>query len=103
MINPKSEDHPVYEMTEKIREVYPEESEKWEKLLTDINYPKNRGCFTCKFYNPPANEFCDVESVDPDVEWLPWDTEQAYVDCDKNPEAQTSLRIKCHLWKPYIP
>ncbi|MCK4730705.1 MAG: hypothetical protein KAT28_05295 [Candidatus Aenigmarchaeota archaeon] len=105
MINHESEGHPYYEMTEKIREIYPKESRIWEKLLNDLKDPKNRGCYTCKFYHPSANEFCDIESADDDIDddWLPWDTEEAYVDCDKNFMEQTALKIKCPLWESYIP
>ncbi len=105
MINPELEYPPYYELTEKIKEIYPKESRIWEKLLSDLKDSKNRGCYTCKFYHPIGNEFVDVESVDEDIdgEWLPWDTEAAYVDCDKNPEAQTYLKINCHLWKSYKP
>ena len=105
MINPKVREHPHYDITDKMRKVYPNECEKWEKLLRKVSDSKNRGCFTCRFYNSPTNEFCDVESVDDNIddEWLPWDTEEAYVWCDKFPDMDTSLKIGCSLWEQYKP
>ena len=98
-INPESEFHPHYELTDEIKKLFPEESEKWEKLLKDVCDPSRKGCFTCRFYNYPQNEFVEVEFVNGCE--VPWDTEEAYVDCDKKFQEQSPLRIKCPLWEEY--
>ena len=101
MQNPKSRVHPYYDITEKMREIYPNECRDWEKLLEKARDPQKKGCFTCQFYNPIDNRgdtrFVDCEELEGHE--LPWDTESAYVWCDKSPEHETSLRVGCSLWK----
>ena len=102
MINPKTRYHPEYDLTDEIRQAYPKESKHWEELLFNVEEPEKKGCFTCRFYNPPENTFPDIEFIDDNDQYpLPWDTEQAYVNCDKFAQEQTSLRINCPLWKVY--
>lgn len=97
-INMESRFHPHYELIKRMKKLFPDESEKWEKLLRDVRDSSKRGCFTCRFYNYPQNEFVDVEEVDGYE--IPWDTEEAYVDCNEcSQEAQSPLRIECPLWK----
>lgn len=108
MINPKAKDHPFYDITDKMRETYPGECERWERLLKEVKKPENKGCFTCQFYKPIDNTgdtgFTDVEFDDETEQHpLPWDTEQAYVWCDKFPDVESSLKIGCSLWEEYKP
>ncbi len=56
MLNPEYMRHPFYPVTGKMKKKYPKEAELWEKLLKDIKNDRNKGCFTCGFYNPPAND-----------------------------------------------
>jgi hypothetical protein len=99
MLNPESGYHPTYPVTDAIRKKHPKESERWESLLHDIKTPQKKGCFTCEFYNPLNQEFVDVESVEGyDV---PWDTEQAFVNCSIYKTEQTSLKVGCPSWKHY--
>ena len=101
MINPSIADHPSYPVTEEIREKNPDESKRWEDLLRKVRDPAYRGCFTCMNYHPPKNELLDVETVDgtDNGAELPWDTEQAWVNCALFQEHQTSLRINCQWWR----
>lgn len=110
MINPKVENHPYYDLTDKMRKDSPNGCERWGKLLREVKDSKNRGCYTCQFYAPINSGggnlgFCDIEFDDKDDEQhpLPWDTEEAWVLCDKFPEEQTSLKIGCSLWETYKP
>ena len=98
-VNPETIFHPHYELTDEIKKLFPVESDKWERLLKDIRDPSKKGCFTCKFYNYPHNEFVDVEFVNGCE--VPWSTEAAYVDCERYQETQSSLKIKCSLWELY--
>ena len=97
MLNPDAENHPYYPVTDKIRQAYPRETERWETLWSEVRDPLQRGCFTCRYYCPPVNEFVDVETVEGDE--LPWDTEAAFVNCALFGEAQMSLRTKCPWWE----
>jgi hypothetical protein len=105
MENPKSREHPHYDITNKMREIYPDECKEWEKLLEEARDPQKKGCFTCQFYNPIDNSgdkgFVDYEELE--GRELPWDTESAYIWCDKFPEQDASLRIGCSLWQEYEP
>ena len=92
----------LYPLTDEMREKYPDESVRWENLVTKAGDPQHRGCYTCKFYTPiPEEKFPDIESLDDDVDkdWLSWDTEKAWVYCSKFPNNDTSLRIGCDKWQ----
>jgi len=66
---------------------------------------KKKGCFTCKFYKAIDNAgdtgFVDIDELEGHE--LPWDTEAAYVWCDKFPYREAHLRIGYPLWKQYKP
>ncbi len=64
MLNPEYARHPCYTVTDEIRGKYPNESKRWEELLKNAKNPKDKGCFACRFYKPPNNEFADVEFID---------------------------------------
>ncbi|MEA3230120.1 MAG: hypothetical protein U9P44_04340 [archaeon] len=91
-----------YPLTDEIRERYPEASGRWEELLKKLDDPHNRGCYTCRFYNPTEDDlFVDVESYDSDIDddWLPWDTDDAWVNCSLEPHIETPLKVNCQGWK----
>lgn len=95
--------HSQYEITDTIREKYAVQTKKWEMLLEDAGNPIKKGCFTCQYYTPRDNGagFIDVQMVDGHP--LPWDTEDAWVWCDKNMEIDIPLKINCSDWKKYMP
>ncbi len=90
----------TYPVTDEMREKYPKEAAKWEKLLEDAAKPECRGCLTCELYAPlPEEYFADVENVgDEDKDWLPWDTENAWVYCDLD-KNDTLLKTECDDWQ----
>jgi hypothetical protein len=100
MLHPKASEHPHYEITNKMREIWPGKCTEWEKLLEDAEDPRHKGCFTCRFYNPPNNTFVDVEFIEGHE--IPWDTEEAYVNCDLLPESQALLITRCQRWREYV-
>ncbi len=100
-LNPESSRHPHYDITAVMRSMYPQEILRWEQLLQHALDPAMHGCFTCRYYTPRDNGvgFIDVQMVDGHP--LPWDTEEAWVWCDRYAESDTALQINCPVWKNY--
>lgn len=88
----------IYEITDKMREKYPEETREWEELQKKARDPKYMGCFTCRNYEGslPKDLFVDVEMLE--GKELPWDTEEAWAYCSLAKDSERSLRINCNNW-----
>jgi hypothetical protein len=72
-----------------------------EDLIVKANVAENKGCYTCRHYDPDCEtNFQIVDDERRDDEDSDFEPEAYWVWCGLHPEDDTSLRINCGDWKP---